>query len=576
MTGLWAAALLAPLLLAAAATAAPLRGAVVALAPVACLPALVLAALGERAGGVDLPWLLLGTRLEVDAVGRPLLLLTALLYCVALAAGRVERAADPRRAGFTGIFLLAYTGNVALLVAADAITFYVGFTVMSLAAWGLVAHTRTSAALRAGRVYVGLAVLGEVLLLAGLVAAMAAAGTPPTGTLLADLPGAVAAAPGREVIVVLLVAGLGVKVGLVPLHAWLPLAHPAAPAPASAVLSGAMVKAGLVGWLRLLPLGEAALPFLGGLLVGLGVAGIFLGVAAGLLQDDPKVQLAYSTVSQMGFIAVAVGIGLREPALAGTAISVAAVYAVAHGLAKGALFLAVPVWHSAASPARRRLTLAGVAVAALALAGLAPLGGFVAKYGLKELADAAGLPVLLLAAGAVGTTLLMARFAVTLAGAPVDAPRPAGVVEAGWVLLLVAGPALTWLVGTGLADAPVPGGLDASTWDATWPVLLGAGLAGAAATRTRLAGERSPRGRPGPRLPAGDVVVVLEPATVGTLRGLDAAGRLPGAAVAAAAARTRGAAPSLQVWGDRLALPAWRYLGPLSLATLVLLVALLW
>ena len=91
--------------------------------------------------------------------------------------------------------------------------------------------------------------------------------------------------------VVLLFIGFGVKAGLVPLHVWLPLAHPAAPPAASAVLSGAMVKAGLVGWLRFLPLGqhERGLEVLGWVLMALALIGAFLAVVVGVLQDDPKV-----------------------------------------------------------------------------------------------------------------------------------------------------------------------------------------------------------------------------------------------------------------------------------------------
>jgi hydrogenase-4 component B len=294
---LWAAAVLVPLILAAATVINITRHAAVILAPLSCVPALIIAGLGERAGVVDLPWLLLATRLELDPVGRPLLAVTALLYLVALAGSRVERAGDPRRATFTGVFLLAYAGNVTLIVAADVATFYVGFTVMSLSAYGLVAHYRTPTVMRAARVYLGLAILGEALLLAGLALAITATGRGPLGVAMADVPEAIATAPGGGVVVTLLIAGLGVKAGLVPLHVWLPLAHPAAPAPASAVLSGAMVKAGLIGWLRLLPLGFEGWTAAGTVLVVLGLMGIALAVGIGLMQSNPKVQLAYSTVS---------------------------------------------------------------------------------------------------------------------------------------------------------------------------------------------------------------------------------------------------------------------------------------
>lgn len=567
---------LLPLLVAAAATVARWRSAVVVLAPLTCLPALALALSGLLPGGaggaaesgvtelVDLPWLLLGTRLVLDDVSRPLLAVTALLYLVALAASRVERAEDPRRAGFTAVFLLTYAGNVLLLLAADVVTFYVGFTVMSLSAYGLVVQSRSATALAAGRVYLGLAIVGEALLLAGVLLVVRTAGTD-----LAQVPDALGADPDRGLTVALLVAGLGVKTGLVPLHVWLPLAHPAAPAPASAVLSGAMVKAGLVGWLRLLPLGTVAMPVAGTWLVVLGLAGVLLAVAVGLLQDDPKVQLAYSTVSQMGFMTVAVGAALIEPAVAATAVAVAVAYAVAHGAAKASLFLAVPVWHAARTPLRRGLTLAGVAVAGLGLAGLPPLGSYVAKYGLKEVAEAASVPSALLSLGAVGTTLLLARFALTLAAAPVDTPRPAGVVEAGWVFLLAGGPLMVWALASG-ADVPVPAADASTVWAGVWPVLLGGVLVGAVAV---LPARTVPR--PRWSVPAGDLVVVLEPAAGRLVGAVGEAGQVPGRVASGLGDRSAG------WWGpvarvvDRLLLPDWSRIGPVSVGLLVLLVVVL-
>ena len=87
--------------------------------------------------------------------------------------------------------------------------------------------------------------------------------------------------------------------GLVPLHVWLPLAHPAAPMPASAVLSGAIIKAGVIGLIRFLPF-DGALPDWGAVLTAVGLLTAFYGVAVGITQANPKTVLAYSSVSQMG------------------------------------------------------------------------------------------------------------------------------------------------------------------------------------------------------------------------------------------------------------------------------------
>ena len=143
-----------------------------------------------------------------------------------------------------------------------------------LFAWFPVRHRRQELRVRDGFVVVALfwvvlAVVGEVAVFLALVlAARDGAG------LHFDAGGAV----GNGAVLLALL-GFGIKAGALPLHLWLPLARPAAPVPASAVLSGAMIKAGLLGWLRLLPLGEAAAPSLaqwGALLVALGL-GFALG-----------------------------------------------------------------------------------------------------------------------------------------------------------------------------------------------------------------------------------------------------------------------------------------------------------
>ena len=181
------------------------------------------------------------------------------------------------------------------------------------------------------------------------------------------------------------------------LHVWLPLAHPAAPAPASAVLSGAMIKAALLGWLRFLPLGEEALGGWGHLLFLLGSITVIYGFLVGLVQTNPKVVLAYSSVSKMGLMTALLGLGLANPALAPALLTGLVLFAAHHGLAKGALFLGVGVAH--ASPAR--WVVPALAIPALVLAGAPFTSGALTKQlleaPLQELqgAWAAAMPLLL-------------------------------------------------------------------------------------------------------------------------------------------------------------------------------------
>ncbi|RMI03564.1 formate hydrogenlyase, partial [Cellulomonas triticagri] len=475
-------------------------------APLSLLPAAVLAVLGPAAGTVDAPWLLIGATTTLDPVARPLLLTAAVLYAAGLAAAAVSGVR--RTAVLSALLLICFVGNATVFVAGDAGTFYVGYAVMSVAAYGLVVHSRSADARRAGRTYLALTLVSEMAVLVALLLVVDAG-----GTLLADAPAAVAASPHRSTIVGLLLLGFGIKAGTFPLHGWLPLAHPAAPPPGSAVLSGAMIKAGLVGWLRFLPLGEVALPGWGTTLVLLALVGAFLSLVPGVLTDDPKVSLAYSSVSQMGFLGVLVGVALTAPDLAGVCGAAAVVYAVHHGVAKGGLFLSVTVWRLHGAGPLRPYVLAGMALLALAVAG-APLGsGSVAKYAAKQALSPAAVEVVDLAAllPLVGTvsTLLLVRAGVRLLTAtrPDSGRLDAAVVS--WTVLVLGGTVATWyLAGTAFPELKVPS-LDAVTfWDALWPVLLGLGLA--AGTWALVRTDRLPTRLVAARVPPGDLLVPVE------------------------------------------------------------------
>jgi formate hydrogenlyase subunit 3/multisubunit Na+/H+ antiporter MnhD subunit len=247
--------------------------------------------------------------------------------------------------------------------------------------------------------------------------------------------------PARGLTLALLIAGFGLKMGLVPLHVWLPIAHPAAPMPASAVLSGAIIKAGVIGLIRFLPF-EAALPDWGGALTAIGLVTVFYGVAMGITQANPKTVLAYSSVSQMGFIATVLGMALA--AGNGGATLAAAFYAAHHILAKGALFLGVGV--SAASGARRWWpVLLPAALLALGFGGLPLTGGGLAKLAVKAPLGEGVVSLLATLAGA-GSTLLMLHFLHRLsATADVETCAPPGLAWP-WLAMAFAAVAIPWAV----------------------------------------------------------------------------------------------------------------------------------
>ncbi len=227
---------------------------------------------------LEVPWLLFGSEFHLDPAARALTLIAALLYGAALMAVSWAKLRDAEKGSgaLSAFLLLCYVGNIGTYVAADAVSFYLAFALMSFSAVGLVIHYRSQEARRATRIYLIMSVVSETAILAGLILTASAG-----GYRVSNAPAAVADSEFTTLIVVLLLIGFGVKAGTVPLHVWLPLAHPAAPPAASAVLSGAMVKAGLVGWLRFMPLGEMAMPVVGYTLLGLALLGAFAAAAVG-------------------------------------------------------------------------------------------------------------------------------------------------------------------------------------------------------------------------------------------------------------------------------------------------------
>ncbi|UAW99947.1 sodium:proton antiporter [Halopseudomonas nanhaiensis] len=337
-----------------------------------------------------------------DPLGRAWLGFTAALWGCASGFAYYDPVLREHVRRFWSLWSVALSGNLLLIVSLDAAGFYVGFSMMSLAAYALVAHLAGPGPRQAGRLYLQLAVLGEMLVFAGMLMRIDAAGG---SLLLADLQDA----PISHLGTALLVIGFGIKAGFWPLHVWLPMAHPAAPPAASAVLSGAMLKAGILGIWRFLPLDQPVTSDQASLvLFGLGLITAFYGVVFGLLQRSAKSVLAYSSISQMGYLLIIIAVAWNAPGSQTAAVSLLALYAVHHGVTKGALFMGAGLAH------QRRLGplyVALVLIAALSLAGAPLTSGGAVKTQLKSLlADSiwAGWTVVL-TLGSVGTALLAAR-----------------------------------------------------------------------------------------------------------------------------------------------------------------------
>lgn len=194
---------------------------------------------------------------------------------------------------------------------------------------------------------------------------------------------------------VLFVVAFGIKVGLVPLHTWLPDAYTRSPGPISALLAAVVGKAGLIALLRVLAaLRNEALSW-GLVLLALGTLSIFVGNLLALQQREVKRLLAYSSISQIGFILLGIGIGMYAGRAAG--LQAGLLHLLNHGLMKGLAFLAVgvlvyrlfsqrgdrvPLKIDDLAGAGRRFPLTAIAltIALLGLAGMPPLAGFMSKW----------------------------------------------------------------------------------------------------------------------------------------------------------------------------------------------------
>ena len=321
------------------------------------------------------------------------------------------------------LFLLAMS---LVVMAAGVFTFLLFWEGMSLASYFLVVlQGNNPGNVSAGRWYAGMAHAGFGLIAAALFLAAADA---PAATFEALRASAAGLPPGtRDAIFLLALAGFGSKAGLVPLHVWLPRAHPAAPSHVSALMSGAMLKLGIYGLLRVtLDILGGGPTWWGGLILALGALSALKGVLYALVENDLKRLLAYSSVENVGIVLMGVGLGLvfrgyGQPSLAALALVAALYHALNHATFKGLLFLGAGSVVSATGTRdmeemgglikRMPQTAALFLLGSAAISALPPLNGFASEWMIfQSLMSGALVPqpyvaaLMALAAGALALT----------------------------------------------------------------------------------------------------------------------------------------------------------------------------
>ena len=295
--------------------------------------------------------------------------------------------------------LLAYPiflGSMfAVFGAADAVAFLIAWEAMALSSAVLVVGARpTPGQARAGYVYLALTHLATAAVIVAFAILAGAAG----GTGLDGLGAAARAMPEieRNLLFALLLVGFATKAGAVPLHVWLPRAHPVAPSHVSALMSGVMVKAGVYGLIRfvLVLLGPGA-EWWGFAVLALGGVSAVLGVLYALMEHDLKRLLAFSTIENVGIILLGIGAAMLAgtaglASVAALALAAALLHAFNHAAIKGLLFLAAgSVQHATGTRDLNRLgglvrvlplTTLAFGLGAVAMAGVPPLNGFAGEW----------------------------------------------------------------------------------------------------------------------------------------------------------------------------------------------------
>ena len=409
-------------------------------------------------------------------------------------------------------FNLLVASMVMVALAQNGVLFLLAWEIMSLASFFLVTFENEQESVRqAGWTYLVATHLGTAFLLVLFLLLGRQAGSLDFDRFLAA-SGSIA--PMAGVAFSLALIGFGTKAGFMPLHVWLPEAHPAAPSHVSALMSGVMIKTGIYGLLRTLTFLGPPASWWGWVLIGIGLVSGLGGVLFALAQHDLKRLLAYHSVENIGIIALGLGVGvlglaLHQPALAVLGLAGGLLHVLNHALFKGLLFLGAgavihatgtrDIEHLGGLIRRMPWTAAMFFTGSVAICGLPPLNGFVSEFliyvgaftglGLSGVsvwgtATIAGLAMI----GGLAAACFTKAFGIVFLGEP--RTHQAHVHEAGWAMLapmavLALGcvavgflapqvvAAMKPVIGTvtGLGNAAIEGGLFLAIEPLRWIVL---------------------------------------------------------------------------------------------------------
>jgi multicomponent Na+:H+ antiporter subunit D len=339
-------------------------------------------------GGWEPPW---GIELRLDVLNVLIVLIVAGIGAVVMpfAGPSAATELEPRNTAlFFCLFLLTYTGLLGIVVTGDIFNMFVFLEISSLSSYALIALGRDRRALTAAYQYLIMGTIGATFFLIGVGLLYSLTGTLNIADMAARLP-AVNGTRTEQTAFAFIVAGIGLKLALFPVHLWLPNAYTYAPSVVSAFIAATATKVAVYVMLRVLytvfgaDYSFGVMP-LTPILIALSVVGIVATSSLAVIQDDAKRLLAYSSVAQIGYMVV----GLAFATQAGLTAAITHVFN--HALMKGALFLALGAVAYRIGSTRisefdglgRAMpwTMSAFAIGGLSLIGVPLTAGFISKW----------------------------------------------------------------------------------------------------------------------------------------------------------------------------------------------------
>jgi hydrogenase-4 component B len=343
----------------------------------------------------------IGLSLRVDMLGFTMLFITSIIWFIVMVYAHEYMKKEQHVNRFLLFMALTYSAVLGTIMSGDLLTMFLFFEIMTITSYMLVTHTQKQKSYEAGYNFIFMGLIGGFSILVALLLIYFNVGNLEFQSAI----GALSQLGSLQYwIIGLLIFGFGIKAGMAPVHVWLPRAHPVAPTPASALLSGIMIKVGAFGILRVstsyfFPAKGTVNSYLdpiwmtteniGAAMIWLGIVTMAFGVFMALQQTHMKHMLAYSSISQMGYIVVGIGVALYLGYRGAMGYSGALYHIINHALFKSLLFMVAGVvyFHTREQNMynlgglwkKLPLTATVCLIAILGISGIPLFNGFISK-----------------------------------------------------------------------------------------------------------------------------------------------------------------------------------------------------